>query len=282
MKKQLILLFLLLLIGFPVKPQENSEEIQKFPIFESPLEKLFFIQHLHEPFYLLQTLHSNPTLDLSRWDKLLKVLDRKEEKNSNDIQLLSDIFFKTHQYLLRRYEQHASFSNLLSVGIYDCVTGSATFGILLDRYGISYEVIETDYHVFLKGKFAGQEFIMESTFSENGLIVGKDLVLEFEKEFKMKGGERKYDFNIGLGKNEALSGDNQTYESIGLKELAGLQYYNDAILRFNHKNYGAAYAQLIKASFLYPSERISNLTKMMAELIGARADSIKLSFLVNR
>ncbi|MDO9554404.1 hypothetical protein [Rhodonellum sp.] len=281
MKKQLTLLFFLLLIGFPGKSQENSGEIQKIPVFESPLEKQFFTQHLHEPFYLLQTLHSNPGLDLSRWDKLLKVLDKKEGRSRNNTQLLSDIFFKTHQHLLKRYEQHASFSNLLSSGTYDCVTGSATLGLLLDRYGIAYEVIETDYHVFLKGEFAGQDFIMESTFSEHGLIVGKDLVLEFEKKFKTKGGERKYDFNIGLGNNESLSAENQTYESIGLKELAGLQYYNDAILRFNQKNYGAAYAQLIKASFLYPSERISKLTKMMAELIGVRADSNELSFLIN-
>lgn len=272
MKKKFNLLFLMLLICFLGKAQENSQVIQKIPVFESPLEKLFFTQHLHEPFYLLQTLHSNPTLDLSRWDKLVKVLDKKKEKNRNDLQLLSDIFFKTHQHLLKSYAQHSSFSNLLSEGTYDCVTGSAALGLLLDRYGVFYEVIETDYHVFLKGEFAGQEFIMESTFSEYGLIVGKDLVLEFGKKFKKKEGERKYDFNIGLGNNEALLLDNQTYESIGLKELAGLQYYNDAILRFNQKNYGQAYAQLIKASFLYPSERISKLTKMMGELIAISSE----------
>jgi len=281
MKKTLFFLLLLLMIAFTGKAQED-EFVEKINVFESSLEKKLFTQYLNQPFYLLQTLHSNPSLDYSRWDKLLKILDKKEEKNRDKIQFLSDIFFKTHQHLLKRYEQHASFSNLLSEGIYDCVTGSATLGLLLDRYGIPYELIETDYHVFLKGEFAGIEFIMESTFSEDGLILGKDLVFEFETKFRMKGGDRKYDFNISLGSNEALLVENQTYESIGLKELAGLQYYNNAILRFNQKNYPEAFAQLVKAGYLYPSERILKLKDMMGDLISVIPESTEVALGFNQ
>jgi hypothetical protein len=49
-------------------------------------------------------------------------------------------------------------------------------------------------------------------------------------------------------------------------ELAGLQYYNDAITHFNQQAFGVAVNQLTKAFVLYPSERIDALRELSIDL----------------
>jgi hypothetical protein len=53
--------------------------------------------------------------------------------------------------------------------------------------------------------------------------------------------------------------------SIHLKQLAGLQYYNDALLHLKQENYLKAKAQIEKAFLLYPSERIQDFQTMMQD-----------------
>ncbi len=76
---------------------------------------------------------------------------------------------------------------------------------------------------------------------------------------------KRYDIPYIIEETDAhvyLSG-----EYNGIKELAGLQYDNDAMLKFNQKAYQAAYTQLIKAAYLYPSPRIFQLKEKMEMML---------------
>ncbi|OYX16477.1 MAG: hypothetical protein B7Z16_11390 [Algoriphagus sp. 32-45-6] len=89
------------------------------------------------------------SVDLASWEALQNELDIKASKSSDQLQLLRQIFQKSHQRLFKKYEQHSSFNEMLTNGNFDCVSGSASLGMLLERYGFEYEIIETDYHVFI-------------------------------------------------------------------------------------------------------------------------------------
>jgi hypothetical protein len=267
MKKFLTILALLLISGFHVKSQDNYVEI-KLSLFETDLEKKYFTQHQDDPFLLLQALHPEENSDFRNWEKLLKVLDKRTQRKNVDVQLLSDIFYKTHQHLLKTYAQHSFFSGTLKNGIFDCVTGSGAYALLLERYGIPYILIETDEHIYLKGQFEGIPFIIESTFAQDGLIIGDKDISQFEEKFISSVGKSNSDEPLVLGRNPNISKQNKTLEYIGLKELAGLQYYNNAIEKFDEKDFQGSFVQLLKAEFLYPSKRIVALKEKMELLLG--------------
>ncbi len=57
---------------------------------------------------------------------------------------------------------------MLKEGRYDCVSGSAALGLLLERYGYSFDIVETDYHVFIVVHLGLQKAILESTLPIGG------------------------------------------------------------------------------------------------------------------
>lgn len=260
-------LILIFILGFHAKSQDDYVEIT-LTLFETNLEKKYFTQHQNDPFLLLQALHPVENPDFENWDKLLKILDKKAQRKNVDVQLLSDIFFKTHQYLLKTYAPHSFFSGTLKNGVFDCVTGSGAYALLLERYGIPYNLIETDEHIYLKGQFEGIPFIIESTFAKDGLIIGDNEIIQFEEKFISSERRRNTDNPMVLGRNSSISKQNMTLEFIGLKELAGLQYYNNAIKKFDEKDFHGSFVQLLKAEFLYPSKRIVDLKEKMELLLG--------------
>jgi hypothetical protein len=267
MKKSLSILILIFILGFHAKSQDDYVEI-KLTLFETNLEKKYFTQHQNDPFLLLQALHPEENPDFKRWDKLLKILDKRAQRKNVDVQLLSDIFYKTHQQLLKTYAPHSFFSGTLKNGVFDCVTGSGAYALLLERYGIPYILVETDEHIYLKGQFEGIPFIIESTFNQNGLILGEIETKQFEEKFILSQRSSDSIQPLVLGSNTNSSNQNRTFEHIELKELAGLQYYNYAIEKFDDKDYHACYIQLLKAELLYPSIRIVSLKEKMEVLLG--------------
>ncbi|EOZ92055.1 hypothetical protein A33Q_4148 [Indibacter alkaliphilus LW1] len=259
------ILILLCFLAQVVKGQENNvgKELQ---IFQNEAEKELLTKHQDNPFLLLQSLNPGEQLESKAWKKLLRKLDKRQVKSQNDsLRFLEDIFFLTHRLLLEQYETHAYFSKTLDKGIYDCVSGSGAFALLLDRYSFNYKIIETEAHVYILGGLGNSPFIIESTFPETGLIIGQSSVSEFEKQFKKTEpamsstpkymGQIDRDMNRGLG------------TSIGLRELAGLQYYNDAIKRFFEEDYMGTFSQLLKAEFLYPSPRIEGFKQKIEALL---------------
>jgi hypothetical protein len=171
--------------------------------------------------------------------------------------------------ILKDYAKHANFSKTLTDGIYDCVTGTGLFAILLERYQIPYWIVETDDHVYIKGEYKRTPFILESTFPEHGLITGKRNIKNFESQFLPNGNASNADNSpIGIGMVSEVPATDRDLNYIGLIELAGLQYYNDAIKKFYEKVYKDAYVQLIKAAYLYPSSRITDLKSKMEVLLG--------------
>ena len=202
----------------------------------------------------------------ANWHALQQELDEKAAKKMDSLALLRVIFQKTHQRLLKNYRQHSTFSNLLDKGSYDCVSGSAALGLLLERYGYSFDVVETDYHVFIQVYLAGKTLILESTLPVGGMITSTSGVRNYLAAYLTEGVQVAREISEGLAGTKVDFTDNTIFRKVTLTELAGLQHYNEAIVHFNTQNYKEAIDLLSKAYTRYPSERIEGLKALSIDL----------------
>lgn len=260
MKK--ILLFLLVLIGGTSLgfSQETSSQATDLSFFEPNQVAQTTSSFL---LFLDEKEKSHP---LTNWEALQLEIDTKAAKKQDSLALLRVIFQKTHQRLLKDYSQHSTFSDLLETGAYDCVSGSAALGLVLDRFGYNYEIVETDYHVFIQVHLDGKTLILESTLPVGGMITAPSAVSQYLAAYLDEGNPVARNITEGLAGTKVAPLDNTIFRKVNLTELAGLQHYNEAIVHFNQQEYQQAIALLTKAMALYPSERIAGLKDLSIEL----------------
>ncbi len=234
--------------------------------FGSELEKSIWETGKESPFLLFRAVQAESSESEDAWTDLVAELDQKAAKSKVDLNLLRQIFQKSSQRLFKKYEQHSTFNAMLSEGRFDCVSGSAALGMLLERYGFSYDIVETDYHVFIVVDLDGKEIVLESTLPVGGMITTASKVEKYLDAYKPS------EFVSAKAVGQRLAGpdidysDNSIFRKVSLTQLAGLQYYNDAIVHFNAQAFGPAVEQLSKAYLLYPSDRILGLRELSVDL----------------
>jgi hypothetical protein len=180
--------------------------------------------------------------------------------------LLEHLFYKVHQKYLKQYVPYQSFQDLFDTGTYGCLTGTALYAFLLDELGYEYEIIETNYHMFLKVKTNGKNYLLESTDPFNGFEY-----LEKEIEKRIADAHLK---NKSGGEHHTFSYD--IYRSITFTDLIGLQYYNVSIDAFNEGNLKKALYCLNEASKMNKSERISEMLTLMLNSVNYPASLKKV------
>ena len=268
MGKKCFILIMLLILGGSLKSWAQESFLASNEVLEtsnSAPSKSSVVTF--NPFQLFQAVKPEINASLSTWESLEQELAAKAGSSKDELQLLRQIFQKSHQRLFKKYQQHSTFNEMLSKGNYDCVSGSAALGILLDRFGFSYDIIETDYHVFILAEVGGKKIVLESTLPVGGMITQSSEVEKYLASYAPNQKESSKVFNQRLAGTEASQLDNSIFRKVNLQELAGLQFYNDAIVHFNTQQYQMAIEQLEKAYLLYPSERVLGLLELSKSLL---------------
>ncbi len=208
-------------------------------------------------------------LDLTenvKWNKLISKLEKKS--NLPKAYFIDYLFYKTHNILLKNYQKHTNFEQMLQSGNYDCVSASLAYSLILEHFDISHSIIETDYHVFIVIRIDKQDYIFESTDPINGFIKNETLVFDYIANFKP--GKINVPVNNIQGGVEMLSSGedhiNSIYKEINTQQLIGLQYYNQAVNAINLREYELAKERMGQAIQLYPSERIQSVFQFIAQL----------------
>lgn len=203
------------------------------------------------------------TMDRLRADQLendfeefLGRVSHKQSKYKSDRAFLKYLFYKVHNKILKRYTSHAMVSSTISEGKYDCVTGSAIYALILNHLGYEFQVRELDYHIFLEIRTQEGLVVLESTDPVYGFYSSSADISNLMEQFNSTTDESSYDFV------------NESNNRVGLKELAGLQYYNRAIQLYNNHEFDKALTAINKAHSLYQSTRV----KEIRNLISAFAD----------
>ncbi|MDN3668388.1 hypothetical protein QWY93_03485 [Echinicola jeungdonensis] len=266
MKRFLFILSLLVLIVSPGRSQSGGGLVNYSP-YENESEKAIFNQSSENPFLLLQAVHAKKNTSLKGYNKLVEKLDKRAKNKDHTKWFLGEVFYQTHKVLLKEYKKHSVFNDLLNQGLYDCVSGSAIYALMLERYAFDYKIIETDFHVFVLVNENGENFIFESTEPRSGFIHDPGRVKEYLRAFLPSNSQSNNDRNPSLGSLAQQPGEAKTiFKAISLTELAGLQYYNDAILHFNENALKTSLNQLAKAQKIYPSDRVVALRELLEQM----------------
>src|SRR5690606_35180388 len=120
--------------------------------------------------------------------------------------------------------------------------------------------------VFIVVDLEGKKIVLESTLPVGGMITSPSEVEKYLTAYKPTQSAQLKAVNQRLAGQDIDYSDNAIFRKVSLKELAGLQYYNDAIVHFNAQAFGQAVEQLSKAYLLYPSDRILDLRELSFDL----------------
>jgi hypothetical protein len=175
-------------------------------------------------------------------------LVKKRKKFLSEPQFLYYVFRQTRQRYLHHYQPYPLFTALLRDSVYNCVSGTALYAWVLNRLGFHTEIRETNCHAYLRVKTTRSEYLIDATDPYNG-FVSDDEMLIVRRE-------------LWYASNELRSGK-PLNQAITLTQLAGLQYFNEAVKAFNRRSFEKCLVFLEKAEFLYNgSAKVASLRQM--------------------
>lgn len=189
-------------------------------------------------------------------EKLYQSLDPDKLKKKKTKKQIKAIYKGIHDAKLKKYIIDADFYQLFSEGKYNCVSATALYAQILDRFDIDYEIRETPIHVYLIADPKGEKILIETTLPQNGAVEFdyktqkqyvaylKDNKLISESEYESNSIEKLFDQYY------------DTNKSINNRQLAGLLYYNRGVENYNGERYVEASKYLCKAHQIYPSTNI--------------------------
>ncbi len=189
-------------------------------------------------------------------DELVNGLKAKNLEKKPLKKQIQIIYKTTHARFLKKYEEKAFFHSIFENGNYNCVSASALFALVFDRFNINYSIKETPAHVYVIADTMGLQTLIETTLPGKGAV-------SFNEGFKK-------DFISYLNKNKIISDNEYNHfttdelfrkyyskdKSISKVELAAIQYYNKGIFLMQEEKYSGAVVFLDKAQKVYPSNTI--------------------------
>jgi len=182
------------------------------------------------------------------------VTDIQKHHYRNDIQKLSAIFRKTHSRFLHQYIKYTGIEELTE-GKYDCLTATSLFADILTRTGYNYNIIETNYHIFIVVNTMNGDVVLETTDRFGGFISDKTkmnkTIHEYQKNTLQAASPSEYKYTFSL------------YQSVDADQLAGLLYFNQAVKAFNQRQWAECSEKLSAASATTKSPRIAELSALL-------------------
>jgi hypothetical protein len=186
-------------------------------------------------------------------DQLQSFIQHLPNKTTSDEKLLRKIFCRTHRIFLKHYVAYSDFENVFTSGQYDCLTATALFSEVLSELNFSYDIIETNYHIFLIVHTEQGDVLIETTDRYEGFVKGEEQIAKREEAY------RKNDLSAEHSKKFQYHYSFNLYQKITGEKLAGLLYFNQAVKAFNQHNWLLSARMLEKAQELYPSPRCEEL-----------------------
>lgn len=194
-------------------------------------------------------------VNTAAFENYLQEVTRKRDNFRNDEAFLEFVFNSAQRKFLKGFKEYASFGQLLKNGSYNCLTATALYALVLERAEIRYEIIETNYHIFLMAYTEEGSVLIETTDAGNGFVTDAS---EIEKRIE---GYKENALKENAGNNNLL--DFSLYNVVRLEELTGLLHYNLAIAAHNDNRLESAIDHLDAASNLYNSPRVEAVARLI-------------------
>lgn len=195
--------------------------------------------------------------DSEKLQQLVRKLSEKQQKYGNKAAFVDYLFTKTRQQFLLHFTEYASFTQTINEGTYNCLTGTALYALLLTHFDIPFQVIETNYHIFLIAETETGRVLLEATDAESGLVQGESNINNRVKEYRQRP-------PVTADRSKTYYRyESDLYNEVSLNELTGLLYYNKAIVAYNRGDFESSIGYLSKSVELYQSSRTSEFASIL-------------------
>jgi len=188
----------------------------------------------------------------ARVDRLVTALERRHYRS--DYHKLYALFMKTQSRFLHNYVQYTGIENLSS-GRYDCLTATSLFADILNKSGFRYNIIETNYHIFIVVNTSKGDVILETTDRLGGFIDNEKkanaVISKYKKNLLASASPTHYEYTFSL------------YRQVSTDQLVGLLYFNQAVNAFNGKRWNECSEKLTAAKQTTDSPRIVELLSLL-------------------
>jgi hypothetical protein len=220
--------------------------------FSSPDSKLF---HYLAAYSRTSGCQASPSYESV--EKSIARFQSRRASFKNEKAFLGHVFARTHQRYLKQYEEYATFNELFKGGVYNCLTGTALYALLLEELGFRYTIIETNYHIFLLAETGDGKILFEATDPLNGFVADDREIVKRIESYKRntvvqaRSDKTYYQFDV------------QLYNAIDLDELQGLLHYNLAVEALNNSDLESSISHLGRAMERYRSQRIEEFSRIL-------------------
>lgn len=181
--------------------------------------------------------------------------------HASEIQLLRKTFRKVHATFLKQYVAYSDVDRIFSSGQYDCLTATALFSYVLDHLNYSYEIIETNYHIFLVVYTAKGKILLETTDRFGGFVMDEAVISERMRSYQENqipaSSPAKFYYQYSFELNRKISSE----------KLVGLVYYNQAVRAFNQHDWITSSLLLERANALYASPRCEEFGPILIQSV---------------
>jgi len=182
-------------------------------------------------------------------------LEEKKSTFKKDNDFLEYIFKKTHQRFLRHYTEYCTFAELIEGGVYNCLTGTALYSLVLDHFNINYKITETNYHIFLVIETNHGDVLFEATDPINGFV---DEPMAVAKRI-----ENYRSIKPDVGKKTCYRYNTDIYNTVSLEQLVGLMYYNLSVKAYNNRLLSTSINYLDQSVRFYKTSRTDEFTRII-------------------
>lgn len=236
--------------------------------FHSELEKAAFLgyfQKNEESFFRIFLSKDKELSELEydnyadKFDNYISQLKNDKNYTKKNKKKIKYYFKKVHNDYLVKYERNIFFPSIFKNGYYNCVTGSILYGLIFEKLDIPYTVKVSPIHTYVIAYPQSESIMVESTAPIKGYLSFSD---SFKERYVKYLKENKLITSGEYNSSTAKKLFDKYYfkeEDINLKELVGIQYYNDAIEKIQNQDFENAFYDLEKAYLFYPSTDISYL-----------------------
>lgn len=193
--------------------------------------------------------------------KFTNTLVKTDRKHfTNDFDYLRHLFQTTHGTTLKSYTQYANLDDILR-GEYDCLTATAWFSSLLQHKGYDFDIIETNYHIFLMVRTSQGEVLLETTDRFEGFETNRERIQKRIGSYRNS--------LVASSANDRLyyRYSTELFREIEPAQLKGLLYFNQAVKAYNAKEWQLCANKLNEAKTNYETPRVAELAAILLQTL---------------
>ena len=221
-------------------------------------------------------------LEENKLNQFYNSLSSKKISRLNPKKKVKYLFSKVHDHFFRKYKNVVNFSQIFKNGAYNCVSATALYAAVFERYAIPYAIKETPTHVYLIAYPNTLNIYIETTVpGESGYYSPSESDIKKAVNLLIKNKVLTQSEVNELGYSTSYYNYFFEKEFISKKNLIGLQYYNQAITYLNEQKYKQAYNSFLKSEVFYNSNRIKYLKISTATLLLSKSEFKTINSLSN-